>query len=201
MKRDFILACLLVLAAAVPAVADTVVYYREGQRIEPEFVRQVLAQDAPAGAVRTRSIRLLDTAAVAETDRPQNPPARSAVAPKHRETPPAAANALAVPVQFAFDSAEILPAARGPLDALAAGIQLLPPQRRVTIEGHTDASGSEDYNLELSRRRAAAVKAYLVQQHGIDARRLNDVGQGERQPLAGLDPSSGENRRVQFRGS
>lgn len=201
MKRDFILACLLVLAAAVPALADTVVYYREGQRIEPEAVRQILAQDAPAGPMRTRSIRILTAAAANETERPQNLPARAAATPKPRESQPAAANALALPVQFAFDSAEILPAARAQLDALAAGIQLLPPQRRVTIEGHTDASGGEDYNLELSRRRAAAVKAYLVQQHGIDARRLNEVGQGERQPLAGLDPSSGENRRVQFRGS
>ena len=197
MKREFLLACVLVLVAAVPAMADGVLHYSEGQRVDPQSVREVLMQDAPPAARRTRSIRLLQDDDAQASAKLQPVRARE----PQPEPRGAGAQALSLPVQFAFDSAEILPAARTQLDALAQGIKLLPPQRRVTIEGHTDASGSEDYNLALSRRRAAAVKAYLVQSHGIDAQRLRELGQGERQPIAGHDPQAGENRRVQFYGS
>jgi len=169
----------LMFAACLGAAAQaqTVIHYREGQRVEPEQVRQIL--DAPASA-GTRSIRLL------------------ADNPDRREPP--SASALSLPVQFEFDSADIVPAARDQLEALAQGIKLLPPGRRVVIEGHTDASGSDEYNLQLSRRRAAAVKDYLVREHGIDAQRLQESGVGKREPIAGADPFSAENRRVQFRG-
>jgi hypothetical protein len=100
-----------------------------------------------------------------------------------------------------FDSAEILPAARTQLDALAQGIKLLNPKTIVTIEGHTDASGGAAYNLELSRNRARTVRDYLVQQHGIDAARLKIVGYGPTRPIEDSDPYAAINRRVQFRGS
>jgi outer membrane protein OmpA-like peptidoglycan-associated protein len=103
-------------------------------------------------------------------------------------------------VRFEFDSADILPSARPQLDALAEGIKLLPPGRNVVIEGHTDATGNDEYNLQLSRRRASAVKDYLVRQHGIDARRLREVGLGKQNPISGADPFGAENRRVQFQG-
>ena len=109
-------------------------------------------------------------------------------------------NAFSLPVQFAFDSATILPAARRQLDAVASGIKLLPETQNVVLEGHTDATGADAYNLSLSQRRAAAVKAYLVEVHGIDAQRLRDRGLGEQQPIDGIDPFAPENRRVQFRG-
>ena len=159
------------------------VHYREGQRIDPQQVRQILSADAPARG-RTRSIRLLDSDAA------------SAAAPEAA----APASALSAPVQFEFDSSVILPQAREQLDAIAEGIKLLPPGRPVVIEGHTDAAGSDDYNQQLSRRRAAAVKQYLAQRHGITPQRLRDVGLGEREPVEGLDPLAPENRRVQFRG-
>jgi outer membrane protein OmpA-like peptidoglycan-associated protein len=117
--------------------------------------------------------------------------------------PPAARprpSALSLPVQFAFDSADILPAARQQLDALAAGIRMLPELQSVVVEGHTDANGPEHYNGQLSQRRAQAVKQYLVAVHRIEPARLRAVGLGEQAPLRGLDPYAGENRRVQFRG-
>ena len=86
-------------------------------------------------------------------------------------------------MRFAFDSADILPAARAQLDALADGIKLLAPESIVTVEGHTDAVGSDAYNLELSRARARAVRDYLVQRHGVDAARLKTVGYGEGRPF------------------
>lgn len=159
-------------------------HYREGQRIDPQQVRQILSADAPVRG-RTRSIRLLDGDAAALA-------ADAATA-----APP---SALSAPVQFEFDSSVILPQAREQLDAIAASIRLLPAGRSVVIEGHTDATGSEDYNQQLSRRRAAAVKQYLSQRHGIAPQRLRDVGMGMSQPIEGLDPLAAENRRVQFRG-
>ena len=101
---------------------------------------------------------------------------------------------------FAFDSADILPSAKGQLDAIAAGIRMLPADQKVVIEGHTDAVGTEQYNEELSQRRAQSVRSYLVAMHGIDGSRLQAVGLGEHNPLPGRNPLAGENRRVQFRG-
>jgi outer membrane protein OmpA-like peptidoglycan-associated protein len=111
------------------------------------------------------------------------------------------ATALSLPVRFAFDSAEILPAARTQLDALAQGIKLLPPGSIVTVEGHTDAVGSDAYNLELSEARARAVRDFLVQRHGIAPARLKTVGFGKKRPIEGTDPYAAVNRRVQFHGS
>jgi outer membrane protein OmpA-like peptidoglycan-associated protein len=109
-------------------------------------------------------------------------------------------SALSLPVQFAFDSADILPHARPQLDALAEGIRLLPAIQAVVIEGHTDAVGSDTYNEQLSQRRAHAVKRYLVSTHAIDPTRLRAVGLGKFAPLPNHNPQSPENRRVQFRG-
>jgi OOP family OmpA-OmpF porin len=174
---------LLLLAAA--AAAQTTVHYREGQRVDPRDVQQILSAPPAAPQGRTRSIRLL-------ADEPVALAAEAASAEP--------ASALSLPVHFEFDSAAILPAAREQLDALADGIKLLPPSRRIVIEGHTDASGSEQYNDQLSLRRAEAVKRYLVQHHGLEARRMQATGLGERHPIAGLEPEAADQRRVQFRG-
>jgi len=60
--------------------------------------------------------------------------------------------------------------------------------------------GTEQYNEQLSQRRAQSVRRYLVSMHGIDAARLEAIGKGMTAPLPGLTPMAGENRRVQFRG-
>jgi OmpA-OmpF porin, OOP family len=167
----------VVVLLSLEAEAQTTLHYREGQRVEPEVARRIL--ERPAGT--TRSIRVLESGS-------------------EGQSPAAEANALSLPVHFDFDSAAIAPSAREQLDALAEGIKQLPPGRRVIIEGHTDAVGSDDYNEQLSRRRAGAVKQYLVQTHGIDARLLRDTGVGKRAPIPGTDPYAAENRRVQFQG-
>ena len=91
--------------------------------------------------------------------------------------------------------------ARAQLDALAQGIKMLSPASIITVEGHTDAVGTEAYNLELSRVRAQAVLGYLVKHHGIDAARLKTVAYGESRPIEGSRPNDAVNRRVQFRGA
>ena len=85
------------------------------------------------------------------------------------------------------------------LQAVALGIKLTGPNAKVVIEGHTDAAGSDAYNLTLSQKRALAVKTYLVQQHGIPAESLRTVGLGEGVLINPEKPLAAENRRVQFR--
>jgi len=187
------------LLVAPGAKAEKVMIYREGEPVIPQDVADVL----------NRSIRLLDDApaapakatAVASSSRVNASARPSETAHVARNDSKAAASALSLPVRFAFDSFEILPAARTQLDALAKGIELMAPGSKVTIEGHTDARGSAAYNLELSRNRARAVRDYLVHQHGIDAARLKTVGYGDERPLEDTDPYAGINRRVQFRGA
>jgi outer membrane protein OmpA-like peptidoglycan-associated protein len=72
------------------------------------------------------------------------------------------------------------------------------PERTVTIEGHTDSVGSDDYNLGLSQRRANSVQQFLISQ-GIAANRLTAIGKGENFPVASNDSASGRqmNRRVE----
>ena len=72
------------------------------------------------------------------------------------------------------------------------------PDRSVTIEGHTDSVGSDEYNQGLSQRRADSVKAFLTGQ-GIGAARLTTAGKGESNPIAGNDSAAGrqQNRRVE----
>lgn len=180
----------LMLALAGAAFGQEVRQYRPAESVDPREVADILGQPKPAAPqIKMRSIRLLDGAA-----------AKSETAPADVAPPVPQPTALSLPVQFAFDSSEILPAARAQLDALARGIQLLPAQQAVLIQGHTDARGSDSYNDQLSLRRAQAVKRYLVASHGIDSARLRAVGMGENQPLAGRDPHAAENRRVQFSG-
>jgi outer membrane protein OmpA-like peptidoglycan-associated protein len=191
----------LALAAALiaPQVkAERVVIYREGQLVNPRDVAAVLG--------RTRAVRVLDDAAAVPTKVGAAPTVASARTPAPASAPAAGdemvadASALSLPVRFAFDSADILPGARAQLDALADGIKLLAPESIVMVEGHTDAVGSEAYNLELSRARAHAVRNYLVQRHGIDTARLKTVGYGEGRPIEPGNAPAAANRRVQFRG-
>lgn len=73
------------------------------------------------------------------------------------------------------------------------------PQRRIRVEGHTDSLGPEQYNEDLSRRRAEAVKQEIVK-HGISPARISTEGYGERFPVASNDNEAGRlrNRRVEI---
>ena len=74
------------------------------------------------------------------------------------------------------------------------------PQAVLVIAGHTDNIGSDAFNVDLSKRRAAAVKAFLIGNYQIDENRLIIHPYGEGQPLASNDTPEGQtqNRRVEF---
>jgi len=104
-------------------------------------------------------------------------------------------------VNFEFNnSALTLSDARIALDAL--GKALTDPRlagMRFAIIGHTDAVGTDAYNMDLSRRRADSVRQYLVQFHRVDAGRLEAEGRGMRELKIATDPTSSINRRVEVR--
>lgn len=102
-------------------------------------------------------------------------------------------------ILFALESADLDPRSDRLLNELARVIESNPDIERVIIQGHTDSTGDETYNDELSERRAASVRAALIER-GIDGDRLVTRGFGERRPLAPNDTPAGRasNRRVEF---
>jgi len=101
-------------------------------------------------------------------------------------------------VNFGFDSSNLTSVAMANLDKLAEVLKNN-PDTNINIYGHTDSKGTDQYNLSLSDRRAAAVKTYLVSK-GIAASRMLTMGVGEKEPIATNDTDAGraQNRRVEF---
>lgn len=102
-------------------------------------------------------------------------------------------------VYFAYDSFTLLPAAQQVLERNARWL-LSNSAVKVTIEGHCDERGSDEYNLALGERRAMAVKSYLTAR-GVAAEQLATLSYGEERPaVAGHDEASwAKNRRGTFR--
>jgi outer membrane protein OmpA-like peptidoglycan-associated protein len=101
-------------------------------------------------------------------------------------------------VLFRSGSFELTPGARERL-AKVSGIVLAYPSLHVAIEGHTDSVGSDQYNQDLSERRAQAVRDYFVQQ-GISSNAVEAHGFGKTSPIASNDTPEGrqQNRRVEL---
>jgi len=104
---------------------------------------------------------------------------------------------LANEVSFDVASATVKPAFRPSLGKVAEVLQRYDSQ--VTVVGHTDATGADGYNQQLSERRAQAVRDELVR-HGVPAPRLSAIGRGEYEPRADNATPAGraQNRRVEI---
>ncbi|HET8754283.1 MAG TPA: OmpA family protein [Salinimicrobium sp.] len=107
-------------------------------------------------------------------------------------------------IYFAFDKADIRPEAEVVLDKVVA-IMKEYPELKIEIGSHADARGTDAYNLDLSKRRAASTMEYLVSQ-GIDQSRLTSQGYGETMPLNDCTEPTGctaeqyaINRRSEFK--
>jgi outer membrane protein OmpA-like peptidoglycan-associated protein len=107
-----------------------------------------------------------------------------------------APDAVGFRINFALDSA-VIPAAYHVYMDRVGELMRQSPELSLHIEGHTDASGSDEYNLTLSQRRAMAVAEYLVSRQGIEPERLSVAGKGKSEPLM-EDQYDPRNRRVQF---
>ena len=102
-------------------------------------------------------------------------------------------------IYFDYDSFTLQPTARQSLERNATWLQANPAVR-VTIEGHCDERGSDEYNLALGDRRARSVKTYLVML-GVAGERLTTVSYGEERPVVtGLDERAwAQNRRAELK--
>ena len=123
--------------------------------------------EAPPPALPPPGVEEVSPPIVAEERRPEPPTAETRAA------------ALA-DVYFEFDRAEVTPAARTGLEENAKWL-LGRPNSAVSIEGHADERGTNEYNLALGERRAQAVKRVLAAL-GVPAARLSTVSYGEEQP-------------------
>lgn len=90
-------------------------------------------------------------------------------------------SAITAPIYFDFDKDDIRPDAAATLDRKIPWLQANPGMR-IRIEGNADERGSDEYNLALGQRRAAAAKRYLVER-GLDASRFDLVSYGEERPI------------------
>jgi len=100
---------------------------------------------------------------------------------------------------FSFNSDQIRSESEPSLKAIADALNKH-PEWKLSVEGHTDNIGGDTYNLDLSRRRAAAVKDALVKRYKIDPNRLTTVGNGATKPRDTNDTLEGRarNRRVEL---
>ncbi|MDR1921206.1 MAG: OmpA family protein [Candidatus Adiutrix sp.] len=126
------------------------------------------------------------------------PEPASPVSPRPGAGAGAAGPRVALNVLFDFDQDTLTSEARATLNILGRAItsQAL-AGNTFQLEGHTDAAGAYDYNMDLSRRRALAVQKYLTERFNIRGDQLIPVGRGESSPLPNIDPEDGRNRRVE----
>jgi outer membrane protein OmpA-like peptidoglycan-associated protein len=105
------------------------------------------------------------------------------------------------PIKFDYNSSTLNPNSLAHLKKLGTALNLgKMVDKKIMIVGHTDGSGSKDYNLDLSRKRSKSVKEFLVSNYQIDPTRIKTSGKGESDTLPGKPRNAPTNRRVEFYG-
>jgi outer membrane protein OmpA-like peptidoglycan-associated protein len=101
-------------------------------------------------------------------------------------------------VTFDFEKTELTDNSKQALDEFASQLKTDNNNVYIEIQGHTDSSGEENYNMTLGEQRAEAVQRYLNMQHGIPLHRMSVISYGESAPLVENDSREhrAENRRV-----
>jgi outer membrane protein OmpA-like peptidoglycan-associated protein len=186
MKRLLFSAAIALAASLVPAMAQTrldsadIVNSLQGlEEVPPGFSASLLrkqARDALADPLRA------------------NPNNREPLSQQLEKL-----SQITVAIQFDFGSARIRPQSYRTVGLLADSLYhpfLL--GYRFLVVGHTDAVGGRESNLELSQRRAEAIREALINPFGISPQRIEAVGLGEEQLLNRGNPGAAENRRVQL---
>ena len=170
---------LLMLSGNVFAEAPETVHLGKADVSKDEVIKLLAPQQQPA--LLTRGIRMRT-----ETTEPD-------VADRASSVP----RALSLEVYFEFNSAELGPEALEQLSPVGEALQSNElSSLEFTLEGHTDASGDSDYNLQLSEQRARSVKEFFVNKYSLSPERVKAEGRGESQLIEGTPPNSGINRRV-----
>ena len=187
----FVLSSAEVRADQTTYLSDGASYCEIFQAINPDVpdhCHAELGNSAPAGR-KTRSIKIHQAKQAAQGT------LHGAAADGTQSGPYTAA----MNIQFKFDSSELTSEAIAMLDQVANVLNSeLMDGKSVIVEGHTDAVGTDSYNLALSMRRAFAVQFYLVKQHLIPVDRLPVTGKGETELFDPENPYAALNRRVEF---
>ncbi len=134
---------------------------------------------------------------------------KKAEAPPPPPPPPAPKKMAAIPdpcagnitlpnVNFESNSAAVRPSSAVTLDTVAEALRRC-PKRQIRIEAHADSAGADAYNMQLSERRAASVRQYLIDR-GASGASLSSKGFGESNPIADNSTKEGraKNRRVEM---
>lgn len=210
MKR-FVLLCLagmLVLAGCVPQTKTQAggAYGAAGGAAAGAILGQVIGHDTKStliGAAIGAAVGGAAGAGVGHMMDQQEQEMRQALAASDAAAVQREGNLLSVvlkgDVSFDTNSSVVRPGLYGELDRIAS-VLVQYPQTVIRVEGHTDSVGGEAYNMDLSRRRAEAVRTLLVQR-GVAGARLEVVAFGESLPVATNDTEAGRqrNRRVELK--
>jgi outer membrane protein OmpA-like peptidoglycan-associated protein len=106
---------------------------------------------------------------------------------------------IEIEINFDYDSDRINTISIADIDELGKALTSETLENsRIVLNGHTDAAGSDEYNQDLSDRRAASVRDYLIANHDILPDRLIAIGYGEEKLKNPADPLAAENRRVEI---
>lgn len=167
----------------------------------------VVVRDNSGNCVRTSN--WTSQSATRECDAHLLPPPVAAAPAPEPEAAPAPAEIAAIEPQrepinisekagFDFDQAVLRAEDKQRLDAAVAQLKTLPDDATIQVTGYTDSIGTEEYNRELSMRRAQAARDYLVS-NGVTENRIVLSGMGESNPIASNDTAEGRamNRRVE----
>jgi outer membrane protein OmpA-like peptidoglycan-associated protein len=170
----------------------------EAQRADLETKRQLSEQEMEALRQRADSLR----AAAEEANRRLNEAVgqlRSLVAEitNLQQTQRGLVISLS-DILFDVGKSTLKPGAQASIQRIATVLTQY-PQHQILVEGHTDATGGDDFNLQLSRDRASTVRSALIT-GGVDASKISADGYGESRPVASNDTPAGrqQNRRVEI---
>ncbi len=200
--------CIFLVAACAPQTQTQKggMYGTAGGAAVGAILGQAIGKDTEAtlwGAAIGAAIGGLGGAGVGRMMDNQERDMRAALAASEAAAVRREGNLLAVTFKsdltFDTNSAAVKPGFHTELDRVS-NILVQYPQTLIRVEGHTDSTGSETYNMNLSQQRAEAVKNLLVQR-GVAGSRLEVIGFGETMPVANNSAEAGrqKNRRVELK--
>lgn len=190
---------LLNLAITASLSIGAQAFAHEGGTVNEAYVgdsRSHIVTDGSGGCVRTSSWSEDKIIVGCGAEPAPEPVAEAAPAPAPKVVTERVS--LSAAALFDVNKDVIKPTGRAELDAFATRLKSMDSVQSVDIVGHTDSTGAEAYNQDLSMRRANAVKNYLIDQ-GVDPAIMTTSGMGESQPVASNATSEGraQNRRVE----
>lgn len=175
-----LLVCLLITLYATGVLAEDAVSFM-GQVPTPEQLVNALALPEGSG-VRTRGIRL-------NMSQAHYPNGSNTRLKQPR---------VVLDIKFEYDTAQLTDRAKQTLLALGKALNSSKLQGNLfVLEGHTDSTGTPEYNMDLSKRRAKAAEHYLKTVCKVSSEQLIVKGFGETRPLIKEDPEARDNRRVE----